>query len=218
MTKCYLCGATGNITRDHIPPKGFFVPPLPDNLITVPCCDHCNQSYKKDDEAVRVFMSAYRWQSNKGFWIWKKKAVASTLKRSPKLRQKILDSFVDVPVQTENGVKVMSAITFPMDRMNRFMVRITKGLLLTYYPKIDYSNMHFDVQQTTPSQQLADYMFENLTYNERGDGAFRFWHAVAEDDPKYTGIWSYVFYDGLCFTVAHSMDKNDLASTSTPTR
>lgn len=186
--KCYLCGSTKNITRDHIPPKGFLIPPLPGNLITVPCCDACNQSYKMDDEAVRVFMSAYRWESDKGFWIWKKKAVGSTLKRSLKLRQNVLDSLLHVPVSTEKGVEVLPIITFPEDRTSRFLIRITKGLLFTFYPEIDYLKMYFEAQQITSSQEVADFMFENMLYDERGGGSFRFWRAVVQDDPHSPGI------------------------------
>ncbi len=212
MKRCCLCGTSAKLTRDHVPPKGFFVPPLPDNLITVPCCHGCNQHYKKDDEAARLFFSAYRWESDKGKWIWKEKALGSTLQRSPKLRQRVLDSLHHLPVQTQNGVEVMPVIIFPESRMNRFLIRITKGLLFSFYPDIDYSDMHFEVQQITPTQEMANYMSENMLYDERGNGVFRFWRSVVNSDPRFAGIWSYVFYDGMCFSVAHSKDKKDLTT------
>ncbi|MFA5203649.1 MAG: hypothetical protein WC708_04510 [Lentisphaeria bacterium] len=90
------------------------------------------------------------------------------------------------------------------------MIRITKGLLAEYYPHINSIDMHFHVQQVVPSQEIADFMFANLQYDERGDGVFRFWRALVEDDPHYSGIWSYVFYDGMCFSVTHSKNANDL--------
>ncbi len=106
----------------------------------------------------------------------------------------------------------MPAITFPVERMTRFLNRITKGLLFTFYPEIDYSDMYFEVQQITPSQEVADFMYENMLSDERGDGGFRFWRAVVEDNHKFPGTWCYVFYDGVCFCVAHSKDKNDLTN------
>ncbi|MEN6473262.1 MAG: hypothetical protein ABFD81_04545 [Syntrophaceae bacterium] len=209
MKRCYLCGATENITRDHIPPEGFFIPPLPDNLITVPCCYSCNDSYKKDDEAARTFFSAYRWQSAKGMWVWKNKVVNSTFKRSPKLKANIRKSLLHVPVQTDQGVEIMPAILFPEDRLNRWLIRITRGLLFKFYPDIDSSDMYFEVDQITPSQELADTMYATMTYDERGNGIFRFWRAVVSDEINCPGMWSYVFYDGMCFSVAHSKDKSD---------
>jgi hypothetical protein len=212
MTHCYLCGTTENITQDHIPPKGFFLPPLPNNLITVPCCHNCNDLYKNDDEAARAFFSAYRWQSDKGMLIWKSKVVGSTFKRSPKLKAHIRESLLHLPVQKDHGLELMPAIQFPVERMDRWLIRITRGLLYKFYPTIDSSNMHFLVQQIIPSQEIADFMFANMMYDERGDGVFRFWRAVISDDMHCPGIWSYVFYDGICFSVTHSRGKNDLTT------
>ena len=208
--KCYLCGATENITRDHIPPVGFFVCPLPDNLITVPCCRSCNDSFKNDDEAARAFFTAYRWQSDKGLWVWKNKVAASTLKRSPKLAQHMRTSLLLLPVRTDKGVEVMPAIQFPPERMNRWLIRITRGLLAKFYPHIETLDMHFEVQQIAPSQDIAAFMFKTMKYDERGDGVFRFWRNIVEDGAHYLGIWSYVFYDGLCFKVTHSRDEKEL--------
>src|SRR5688500_18167485 len=56
--KCYLCGATENLTRDHIPPKGLFPKPRPSNLYTVPCCYSCNNGAAKEDEYLRVAASS----------------------------------------------------------------------------------------------------------------------------------------------------------------
>lgn len=71
--------------------------------------------------------------------------------------------------------------------------------------------MHFLVHQTIPSQETADFMSANMTYDERGEGVFRFWRAVVSDDMGYFGIWTYVFYDGMCFIVVHSRNRDDLS-------
>jgi hypothetical protein len=44
-------------TRDHVPSKKLFTPPLPDNLITVPACDRCNNGASDDDEVFRNELS-----------------------------------------------------------------------------------------------------------------------------------------------------------------
>jgi hypothetical protein len=68
LQTCYLCGVAlvdsppgpdgfqpdNARTRDHIPPKGLFVPPLPDNLITVDCCNRCNGEHIDLDEQLRL--------------------------------------------------------------------------------------------------------------------------------------------------------------------
>lgn len=61
---CIYCSATNLIpTRDHVPPKCLFPKPRPLNLVTVPACPTCNQSFKLDDEYFRLMVAgeaAYR--------------------------------------------------------------------------------------------------------------------------------------------------------------
>lgn len=42
---------------DHVPPKLLLARPYPANLITVPACLRCNQSFQKDDEYTRTVIS-----------------------------------------------------------------------------------------------------------------------------------------------------------------
>jgi hypothetical protein len=83
--ECYLCGKKasetpdGRLTRDHIPPKNLFPPPLPEDLITVPCCYECNNAAHKDDEYLRFLSGLYN-TSAMGKQIWKEKVVGSTLR------------------------------------------------------------------------------------------------------------------------------------------
>jgi hypothetical protein len=51
---CIYCGSNEKLTLDHVPPKLLLVKPYPKNLITVPACFRCNQSFQKDDEYVRT--------------------------------------------------------------------------------------------------------------------------------------------------------------------
>jgi hypothetical protein len=54
--QCAYCGRPAT-TRDHVPPKKLFTPPLPGNLITVPACDNCNNRASEDDEAFQNELS-----------------------------------------------------------------------------------------------------------------------------------------------------------------
>jgi hypothetical protein len=55
--KCVYCGSAKNITVDHVPPKLLLMRPYPPNIITVPACRTCNQSFQKDDEYARVVLT-----------------------------------------------------------------------------------------------------------------------------------------------------------------
>ena len=56
--RCVICGDRDVIlTLDHLPPRGFFSEPRPNNsnLITVKACDRCNAESSLDDECFKVF-------------------------------------------------------------------------------------------------------------------------------------------------------------------
>jgi hypothetical protein len=54
--KCGYCGTDKSVTVDHVPPKLLLMRPYPPNLITVPACFPCNQSFQKDDEYLRAML------------------------------------------------------------------------------------------------------------------------------------------------------------------
>jgi hypothetical protein len=62
---CAYCGVAPSETVDHVPPKLFFAPPYPENLLTVPACKPCNKSFQADDEYTRFIASIdFRGQKN----------------------------------------------------------------------------------------------------------------------------------------------------------
>ena len=165
---CYLCSSKDDLTRDHIPPKNLFTPPLPSNLIAVPCCSKCNQSFTLDDEAFRAFASAYVAKSKAGQWIWDHRVLAKTFKRSAYFQQSLADSVTKVPVATPWGIIELDAITFSEQRANRYLIRLTKGLLHKFYPGVDYTNTQFTVNQVSLTQEHIDWLYKTITYDERG--------------------------------------------------
>ncbi len=98
-----------------------------------------------------------------------------------------------------------------MDRdvLNGFFIRLTKGLLATFYSDIDYFGLCFSVTQlnqfgaTRPSFKSVTSL---LKHDQRGDGVFRFWHGVAQEQ-RTTGMWIYLFYDAALFMVKHSKER-----------
>lgn len=54
---CAYCGKIKKSTVDHVPPKLLLEQPFPPNLLTVPACEDCNQSFKADDEYTRTVLA-----------------------------------------------------------------------------------------------------------------------------------------------------------------
>ena len=199
--RCYLCGGTQDLTRDHVPPANLFPEPRPSNLITVPCCRNCNQSYSLDDEAMRVWLSAAENRSANGERIWRERVVNGTFQHSPSLRTSFAQSAVQVLAEKKRILRPAVAITIPDERADRYLVRIVKGLLTDLYPEFDYSAHAFKVDQLTPSADDRAMLFSRFAYDERGEGVFRFFHQVVSNPPM--GFWVLVFYDWACFLVVH---------------
>jgi len=95
-----------------------------------------------------------------------------------------------------------------MDRkaFDPFFIRLTKGLLATFYPEVDYFGLEFKVTQLDQFGSGRAKFIEvtsSLTAEQRGDGVFRFWHGLPPEQPT-TGMWIYQFYDAALFSVRHS--------------
>ena len=62
--ECVFCREPSISTRDHVPPKGLFAEPRPQNLITVPACKECNGGANLDDEFMQRFAMAQGTETN----------------------------------------------------------------------------------------------------------------------------------------------------------
>jgi hypothetical protein len=202
---CYLCGVSENLTRDHIPPKGFFPPPRPSNLITVPCCHTCNQNYSLDDEAARLWFSAHLGASKAGEWIVENRAS----KRSPALIQSLLATMEQTKLLTvEDGEIDVTSFEIPVDRMEKFMIRVTKGLLTHYFPDYGYATAVFDVKhirQTVDNLSKLEPLKNMLQYDCRGDEVFQYRGGIT--DSKQSGVWILLFYGTVLFAVSHTKNN-----------
>lgn len=217
---CYLCGATTELTREHLPPKGFFPRPLPKNLITVSCCRTCNHSWHLDDAAIRAFFSVASGRSEAGDTIWEKHVIPRTVARSPAFREYMLEHIQKVAIATPLGIECLTAFVPPLERIERFMVRLTKGFIRFYYPGYDYSHSYFSVRKipsTEKSLQMLEDALIGTRYDERGDGVVRYRFAIS--DTGQSGLWFYMFYDAVWLLVHHvqsvsSADSGENSKTS----
>jgi hypothetical protein len=203
--RCYLCGALENLTRDHIPPRGFFPPPRPSNLITVPCCNACNHLYSLDDEAVRLWLSAHLGASEAGEWIIKNR----TAKTSHALLQSLRNTMKETKLLTvEEGEIEVTTYELPKERIDRFLIRITKGLLTHYFGEYDYSIAVFDVKhvrQTVDNLSKLEPLRDLLQYDYRGDDVFQYRGGLT--DSKESGVWIFLFYGAVLFVVSHTKNN-----------
>ena len=55
---CAYCGQNVGNTRDHVIPHSLFPRPLPQNMITVPACEACNQKYAHHEDYLRDILTS----------------------------------------------------------------------------------------------------------------------------------------------------------------
>ena len=206
LRKCFLCGSTENLTRDHIPPKALFLEPRPADLITVPCCYECNQAFHKQDELLRLFVSVGFNRNKQGDLIWKKVA-KRTIGRG-RLKQHVKDLVMNTTMgefRTPDGILRMPYVTIAQEELSGSLIRVVKGLLCHHAPAIPRDELKFNVIQIDQMKlnEVLDPLLTDLRlYGAKGDGAFRYWAGFIPED-KRGGIWVLMFYDSAAFAVFH---------------
>jgi hypothetical protein len=202
--KCYLCGSITRLTRDHVPPKSFFPPPLPKNLITLPCCEECHKPFSLEDEVFRIWVAAANGRSQAGDWIWQNRVINSSFKRSSKLEKHVASHAKILNLNLPAGPVPVSTLSIPDNRANIFLHRITKALLTYFYSEYNFRNDEFQTYCVAPIPKHAasiQALIKVCRHDSRGDGVFDFWHSITVE--KNGGCWIYRFYDAAWLVVIH---------------
>lgn len=146
---CIYCGSTGKLTKDHVPPKNLFPVPRPSDLITVPACEPCNQSFGLDDDYFRIAVLAGADPERHPIAarLWSDKVVRGTLQRSPALKSIILQSLRRLDVTTPAGIYLGTAPTIRLNRqrVDRVVRRIVTALHWHHYGHAPRAGVEFDV-------------------------------------------------------------------------
>jgi hypothetical protein len=144
---CIYCGASEDLTVDHVPPKNLFPEPRPSDLITVPACGTCNQSYAQDDEYFRLAMTILGEASSVAAELWREKVVRGTLRRSPRLKKQILSTLSNLELRSPAGLYLGTTDTlrFKAKRIDRVAFRIVTALHWLEYGAIPVPNIHVRV-------------------------------------------------------------------------
>lgn len=191
---CYICGRIPAGTVDHIPGKNLFVPPLPGNLITVPCCKQHNNLFSKDEEYFRdwaVGVSAY--YNPEATQIWRSKM------NRPRIRKSVVKNVIPVDVLTESGVCLgqVGALTANRTRIDRVLDKIARGL---YYHHYDCRLDRVSVETyLNPANPLTDIWKRGFRC-DIGGGVFSYWYVIA-DKVRDLSLWWLVFYKRVLFVV-----------------
>lgn len=202
---CYLCGRTPADTRDHIPPRCLFPEPRPSNLITVACCRRCNGELGPEDDFFRLLVSSSVERSVAGDQIWDSKVVTNTVRRLPLQVDHLLASCQDQTAAIGGDARDVVAFGINRPRLDRYAVRLVKGLIRHHFPDFDYDQSVFQVRLAPLREQGVELLgaFQGLLGCEvRGSGVFRYHFGLT--DSGQSGVWIMTFYEGITIAVFHS--------------
>lgn len=219
IEKCYLCGSTENLTRDHIPPKGLFPKPRPSNLYTVPCCYSCNNGAAKEDEYFRVATSSLINAHPTGQTTFDR-VVESTLP-SGRIKKEIADlsSLVEtVTLRTDNGTIEASRHGFDATLICRSLVRMTKGFIAGSHPDLPTTELDFEIthiDQFNTQSLVTSGLTEHFTKWSAGDGVYTNYRA-ASAETLGRGMMVHVFYDAAVWVIRYQPGTGLMKSSQHP--
>ena len=120
---CVLCGDRPATSKEHIPPKSIFLE-RPRDYLSVPACDECNQSTKKDDEYLRHVMAGAGW-TDEALKVWRQKVKTKFLERPGTrigLRNSLVRGSISIPNVGRVNVDILKADAARIQTSTRKMV------------------------------------------------------------------------------------------------
>jgi hypothetical protein len=208
LQACIYCGLAPGDTVDEVPPRCFFKPPVPRNLIRVPACQHCNNEvFAPIDVQVRNWlMSVEESEEHPEVQGVLEGRRLRGLQSDPRMRNEILQSVVDVEVMSPAGVALRKGRAFNLDHpeMNLFMERVGRALV-HHGTQAGFVDAEFTWKKAWPG--VASRITELAS-----KGAHLFRGNVRRDVFAYAGVvpfpqssfWLVGFYGGPVFVILGS--------------
>ncbi|MCG7853234.1 MAG: HNH endonuclease [Methanosarcinaceae archaeon] len=190
---CYLCGSTLlkniNKSKDHVPPDCIFPDTKPKNLITLPCCEDCNKEYGILDEKMKNYISILAGEKSK-----------NEILKSPKLRNDFLKHTQPHSTLIDSSGNPRLLFNFKNEELDRWIVRIVKGLYFNKYKKRMHEHSIYKVKahpELAPQHSETFPMEEGLNLRP-----FFVYGFVKDENKENRNTWVLIFYDHLIFTVS----------------
>ncbi len=204
------------MTREHVIAKQFYSKPIK-KAITVLSCSECNQGFQKDEEFLRLCLTAwaadYSVNARKLFF----SKVKRSIQRCPAIGRMELEKMDLVNLYTPGGIylgpKTRMKVT-PDDwrRIYRVLDKIIRGLIF------------HELGGILPSEYLIKHCIlldevASLTFKEKleSSGCVLKWNRDNEETcffgydcipNSYTSIWALVFYRNIVFKSLVGTEKN----------
>lgn len=196
MRQCYLCGKdlrkNQNKTKDHVPPDCIFPKEKPQNLITIPCCHECNETFKSLDEKMRNFFAVLAGDKSGEV----SKIAQHEILRSRRLSKDFLSYTKQHPSLVDDEGNPRLVFYFNNEELGRWLTRVVKGLAF-HRTRIRISDGAFYkvevLSEFVPQPSKTFPMEKGLEFRPH------FVYSVIHEGN--TDWWLLIFYDHLMFSI-----------------
>lgn len=180
---CALCGINQATTKDHVPPKGIFAKPRPQDTITVPACSICNNDDSDLDERFKAYLALHvAMYSKEGKQLYK-----SSLKgihRKRKMKEEMIKSFKPFGRHT--------SVLWDSEAHDKVIERTIRGLFYHHYGWVVANNAKMTIcffNKMPPLLNEYEYQSNSIGGNNRFE-----YHFTKAVDSKFASIWLLQFY------------------------
>lgn len=206
MEECYLCGepiADGDLSRDHVPPRQFFLPPIrkddSSQLATLRAHRACNAAYQRDEEYLFHSLAPLALQSPLASDI--NAVLRRGLSRTtgsgapPMIYKRVLSQFEPRPA----GLVIPGRVAYQLDgtRAARVIWKVVRGLFVLDSGKfLPAKPEPQTIRLATPWEPHGPELFLLAQQPSRGHTPSVFDYrrlALNFDDEGITG-WGYILF------------------------
>jgi len=209
---CVQCGTRPAESMDHIPPKNLFARPRPNNLITVPSCNRCNQGSSDDDEYFR-FCCSIRHDTAEhpnAAKVWPTALRGLVKPQKRRMHAAFRKGMKELSVSTPAGIYLGQATSYSVDlgRLNRVICRVIRGLFFHHTDRIldgDYRAISYAIEgiDGSSAENVAALrsVIQPLLLKDPiviGQNVFSYRFQIVEDDDNASG-WLLSIYEKVHF-------------------
>lgn len=201
---CAYCNINRADTVDHVPPKNMFPSPRPNNMITVPACDGCNNKYAKDEEYfIASMMFTEAGDSVAGNMLWKQR-LERMYSKNRGLRHKMARTLKRKSLHTPAGLYLGKHFvqTPEFDRWDRVVEKIVRGLYYFEYgssllPSTGVKTIFISTDERYKT--IVNNNINMLKLGKRGwPDVFKYKCNEVIENPR-DSMWGLLFYEKLIF-------------------
>jgi len=205
---CVYCQINPATTMDHVVPRCLFVPPLPQDMVTVPVCQPCNIEKSKNDDYLRDMLIVDIHCSDHPV---AKALIVGKMKRAmqsnrSKIARDAVKSLRLAPTFTTGGIYLGDFPSMPLEweRANEIYKTIARGLYFKLRGQRFPAGYSFEVRRFDPwytNQLFGELKAMGANGPYTLGQVFACWFVYAAEDPGVT--WSLLqFYGGMVISVS----------------